>query len=99
MNVRMLLVAVLLSILTLLLMAQGGSTGTILGIAASKSGAVIPGAEVDLTNVGTSVITYVETSSAGEFTAPYLPADTYRIVVQLPGFQRFAVDSIQLAVA
>ncbi len=99
MKIRTLWIAVLLCLPAPLLLAQGGSTGTILGTVTDNSGAVIAKAGVDITNVGTNVTTHAETSSAGDFTAPYLTSGVYRIAVQSSGFQKSVTDNVQLAVA
>jgi len=99
MKLRMLLMSLLLWIPANLLFAQGGSTGTILGTVTDNSGAVIASAGVDITNIGTTVTTHTQTSSAGDFTAPYLPPGVYRITVQSAGFQKAVTDGVQLAVA
>ena len=54
MKTRTLWIAILLCVPAPLLLAQGGSTGTILGTVTDNSGAVIARASVDITNVGTT---------------------------------------------
>jgi Carboxypeptidase regulatory-like domain/TonB-dependent Receptor Plug Domain len=99
MKFRVLWILILLCVPASLLLAQGGSTGTILGTVTDNSGAVIARASVDITNVGTGVTTHSETSSAGDFTAPYLTSGTYKIVVESAGFQKGVTDNVPLAVA
>ncbi len=81
-----------------LLYGQGGANGTILGTVTDNSGAVLANAGVDVTNVATSVTTHTQTSSTGDFTVPYLQPGTYRVTVQVPGFQKSVTDNVGLVV-
>jgi hypothetical protein len=56
MKVRFLSVILALFFSASLLYAQGGATVTILGTVMDNSGAVVPQANVDVTNVATSVV-------------------------------------------
>jgi hypothetical protein len=69
------------------LFAQGGSEGTILGTVADSSGAVVPKAQVEVTNVGTGVTDTVFTNDAGEYSVPSLHPNQYRVTVKMSGFQ------------
>jgi hypothetical protein len=61
--------------------------------------AVVPGASVVLTNQDTKVTTELVTTEAGLFTAPYLPAGTYTVAVELPGFAVFRRTGIVVGTA
>ena len=50
-----------------------------------------------VTNEGTNIATELVTNEAGQFTALYLPAGTYRIEVKLTGFATFRRTGIALA--
>ena len=82
-----------------LLYGQAGATGTILGTVADNSGAVVAKAGVDITNIATGITKHTETTSSGDYTAPYLQPGTYRVTVQAAGFQKSVVDGIALVVA
>ena len=56
-------------------------------------------ASVNITNVATGSITHTETSSSGDYTAPFLQVGTYKVTVEAPGFQKSVVDNISLVVA
>jgi hypothetical protein len=75
------------------------STGTILGTVTDNSGAVVAKASVNITNVATGNVTHAETSSSGDYTAPFLQVGTYKVTVEAPGFQKSVVDNISLVVA
>lgn len=94
---RLLMVALLCAPVQLLI-AQGGSTGTILGTVTDSSGALVPNARIDVINSLTGVPTHTQAGSAGQYTAPYLSPGKYRIEVQAPGFEKFVAQNVQLAV-
>ena len=81
MRVRNVLACVLVVMSAGWLYGQGGANGTILGTVTDNSGAVVANAKVDVTNVATGVTTHAETSSDGDFTAPYLAPGAYRVTV------------------
>lgn len=92
------LVVLLITLFANLLYGQGGANGTILGTVTDSSGAAVVNAGVDVTNVATSVTNHTQTTSAGDFTVPYLQPGTYRVTVQVPGFQRSATEDVALVV-
>lgn len=74
-------------------------TGTINGVVEDSSGAVIPGAEVIITNVGTGVIERsLKADSGGRYEAPALLAGTYQITVRSQGFETVVINSVVLSV-
>src|SRR5215471_13669498 len=77
--------------------ALGQSTfGTILGTVHDQSGGVMPGCAVTVENVGTSLRRSVLTDETGSYTASNLEPGTYKVKVELPGFQVAEYTSIQL---
>src|SRR6266481_8145560 len=99
MRVRNLLGCVIIIISAGWVYGQGGAVGTILGTVTDNSGAVVANASVDVTSLATGVTSHAQTSSSGDFTAPYLKPGTYKVTVQAPGFQKSVVDNIGLDVA
>jgi len=73
-------------------------TGTIQGIVQDASGAVVPGADVSVINVGTNEVRHVTTDRGGAYVAPQLKPGIYRVVVELSGFKTATVDQIKLDV-
>jgi len=67
--------------------AQVGGTGSIQGTVTDPSGAVIAGAEVSATNVTTGVVTTRNSTDAGYFVIPLLPAGEYSVTIKKEGFQ------------
>src|SRR5215813_784087 len=60
--------------------------GSISGTVSDSNGAVIPGATVRITNVGTGLVRTLTTSDSGQFSAPALPVGEYAARVEKTGF-------------
>jgi hypothetical protein len=74
-------------------------TGTVNGIVADASGAVIPGATVTITNAETGVVERtMKTDKGGRYGAAALLSGTYKITVQAQGFQTSVVPRVVLDV-
>jgi len=80
----------------LLTVAGYGQTfrGAINGTVNDPSGAVVAGATVKATNLGTAVAITATTTSDGAFAFQDLPLGTYKIEVTATGFQSIVVDNI-----
>ncbi len=86
-------------VLLLAVSAAGQSTtGTITGTVSDVTGAVLPGVEVTVTNVGTNLTRSLITNESGLYTAPQLPLGNYRVEALLPGFQTAVRSGITLNV-
>ncbi|MCI0389964.1 MAG: carboxypeptidase regulatory-like domain-containing protein [Acidobacteria bacterium] len=73
----------------------GGIAGTI----TDHNGAVVPGATVTITNLGTNRIITVRTSKDGVFTAELLEPVLYRVSVEVPGFKRSILENVKVDTA
>jgi hypothetical protein len=94
-----LLVVAALSITTApLLMAQTGSTGALTGTVTDPSGAVISGATVTATNVGTGQERSVTTSANGAYKFGLLSPGNYSVKFSASGFKTAEVPSIKVNV-
>ena len=62
--------------------------GEITGTITDSSGAVIPGAQVTVTNVDTGATRTVQTNEAGAYTVPFLNPGVYNITAELGGSRR-----------
>jgi hypothetical protein len=82
---RVLIAAILL---TWLAFAQS-PLGTVTGIAIDPSGAPIPNIKVTLINQNTGVRQDAETNQAGLYSFPNLPAASYKLTAEAPGFRQF----------
>jgi hypothetical protein len=88
-------------VLTLLLAFAVGAeaqvtTATIYGRVEDPSGAVIPGASVDVVNEATGVTKAATTNDRGEFAIPYVPVGPYTITVGSEGFSNHEQTGINL---
>src|SRR6185312_7309047 len=75
---------------------QAGGTGSIQGTVTDPTGAVVAGASVSALNVTTGVETTRQTTDAGFYVLPLLPAGEYKLSVKATGFQTFAQEHIVL---
>jgi outer membrane receptor protein involved in Fe transport len=62
---------------------------TLTGIVKDPSGAVIPGAQVTVTNIATGVVAKVTASDGGSYLVLNLNPGEYLVQVEAPGFQKF----------
>jgi Carboxypeptidase regulatory-like domain/TonB-dependent Receptor Plug Domain len=72
------------------------ATGTIAGVIADPSGAVIQNAKVMVTNSGTKVGSATSTDANGFYQVPHLPIGSYQVTVEAPGFSRAASAPVAL---
>lgn len=78
--------ALLIFCLSLTGLAQSIDRGALSGTVTDSSGAVLPGAAVTITNVGTQAQRTVITGDDGRYNAQFLPPGEYTIEVSVPGF-------------
>lgn len=76
----------------------GQGVGTVLGTVTDSSGAVVVAASVDITNTQTGVVSHTQSSSAGDYTVPYLQPGTYKVAVKAAGFQTSESNVFSLTV-
>src|SRR5262249_10590310 len=81
-----------------LLQAQISATAQISGIVSDSTGAVLPGAEITVTQTGTGITRSAITSETGAYVLPNLPVGPYRLEASLPGFRSFVQTGIVLQV-
>ncbi|HKO10390.1 MAG TPA: carboxypeptidase-like regulatory domain-containing protein, partial [Acidobacteriaceae bacterium] len=77
--------------------AQGGGNVAITGTVTDPSGAVLPGAHVNVTQVNTSVVRTVVTNDSGQFNVPSLPPGNYSVAVKAEGFKQYVQTVVLLA--
>src|SRR5881397_1730511 len=74
------------------------ANGRISGTVKDQTGALIPGAEVTVTDTARGVIRTLATGEAGAYLAPNLLPSTYTIRAAFPGFQTWQRENIRLEV-
>lgn len=84
-------------LLPLPLLAQG-TTGTISGTVRDQTGAVLPGASIQVTSQETGRVRTVATDSAGRYRVPSLELGTYSVQASLAGFRTAVKPGIVLTV-
>src|SRR3954453_3395173 len=89
---------ILLAALSSPLLAQTIS-GTITGTVHDSSGAAVPDATIAVTNTSQNSIVFTgKSSSAGQYTAPFLPVGNYAVIADAAGFQKAQRTGIKLDV-
>ncbi|MBS1822334.1 MAG: carboxypeptidase regulatory-like domain-containing protein [Acidobacteria bacterium] len=78
------------------LFAQGTDLGTLRGTVADPSGAVVPNARVEITDLDTHTVQVVNTDGHGLYQAAALPSGHYQITVSAEGFSPVIVKGIVL---
>ncbi|HEX4758465.1 MAG TPA: carboxypeptidase-like regulatory domain-containing protein [Terracidiphilus sp.] len=74
-------------------------TGTINGVVTDPSGAVVPGANVTISNAETGVIERsIKTDTGGRYEAAALLSGSYKIIVQASGFATSLISPVALNV-
>ncbi|HTM51638.1 MAG TPA: TonB-dependent receptor, partial [Bryobacteraceae bacterium] len=74
------------------------ATGTIDGTVYDKSGAVVPGAQITVTNVNTNLARRVHSDGAGKYTVPFLPVGLYKVLAEKEGFAGALKQNVELQV-
>src|ERR1700732_3750441 len=72
--------------------------GTLSGSVSDKSDAVVPQAQIVVTNTATGVAHNVTTNADGFYTAPDLLPGPYEVTISAPGFATLARSGITLTV-
>ena len=73
--------------------------GAITGTVVDALGALIPAAQVNLTNKDTGAHHETVTTGTGNYTLPALPVGTYTLSVEHPGFSKYERANIEVQVA
>lgn len=76
-------------------LAAQSVTGTLVGTVTDATG-VIPGAKILVTNQGTGVIWPATSSQSGDYIVPNLPAGSYRIRAEHPGYRTVTIENVNL---
>lgn len=73
--------------------------GSITGTVSDPTGAVVPGAEVTVTDNATHAVSTAKTSSAGTFTIPGLAFGTYTVTIGAQGFSKWETNNVKVITA
>jgi hypothetical protein len=90
------LATALLFLLTFTHAAFGQTGGTITGLISDPAGAVVANAPVEAKNTATGVVLSAATSATGNYVLGAVPAGTYEINVNLPGFKKYTRTGVEV---
>ncbi len=74
-------------------------TGSITGTVTDNSGAVVPNAQIQVSNASHGVSRTTTTNNSGDYLVAGLPPGTYNIVITAPGFTKYEANGLILRVA
>lgn len=80
------------------LFAQANTTATLRGTVMDKTQAVIPNADVRISNKETGLVRTVTTGSEGLYVFNLLPAGHYEVRISMKGFSTAAFENVELTV-
>jgi outer membrane receptor protein involved in Fe transport len=72
------------------------NVSSLTGVVTDPAGAMVPGAQIVITNQNTGISTRTQTNSAGVYSAPSLISGTYLVTAEAPGFRRKQVRDLTL---
>jgi hypothetical protein len=96
---RQLALVVFVLVLTAASAAAQQDAATVTGEVTDPTGAVVPGATVTVTNLGTGIALTTVTNDSGLYSLPGLRPGDYTLVIEFQGFSKFARTGITLQVA
>lgn len=90
---------VLIAVASAPVYAQTAATGTVSGTVKDSSGAVVPGAEVQLIDLATNQSRNQVTNDIGQYIFPTVLPGEYKVTVTMPGFRQAVVSQLKVDVA
>jgi len=97
-GIALLWVSWLMALCTSSALAQSQTTGRIAGTVKDPRGALIVGAEVNISSEATTEERKVTTDNQGNFTVALLPSGIYRVRIKASGFNFLLLDSVQVVI-
>jgi len=79
--------------------SQGIATGSMSGLVADPTGAIVPGAKVTATNTATNQEFVGETNEAGLIALRAIPPGMYKITISSKSFRTAVIESVEVTVA
>src|SRR5687768_1442384 len=71
-------------------------TATLVGTVKDTSQAIIPGATIEATRVGTDIVRSTVTNDRGDYTIVSLQPGIYQVAAELSGFRRVLLERVEL---
>src|SRR5688572_5070259 len=91
-------IALLILLFTPALLFGQSEKGAIAGAVSDSTGALVQGATVTITDLGTNTSQTFTTNDEGLFEAPFLVPGTYKVSVTAPGFSTMVVNEVVVSV-
>lgn len=79
--------------------AQTASTGTVIGTVTDPSGAVVPGAQIELRDITTGSVRTTSSNSSGQYSFVGVQPGTFAVKGTRPGFEPMAVPNVVVEVS
>ena len=98
MVMRKLLATLVLFVIGVSLAMAQGTTATILGTVRDQTGAVLPGVNVQVSNLETGRVRNVATDAGGRYRVPALELGSYSVQGSLAGFRTFSKSGVVLTI-
>ena len=95
-RMRFVVLAAMLALAPVLVLPQTSATGLLTVAVVDPSGAVVPGANLELTDAATNVVRKAATLENGVYTFPNLPFGEYKLAVSKTGFGNELFTAIQV---
>lgn len=86
-------------VLSVVIFAQSGTTGSLSGLVTDATGAIISNATITLTNTATGAARNTTSDSEGRWKAAVLEVSIYKITFEATGFKRGNVENIGVEAA
>ena len=90
-------VSLALALSSVLVLGQSGR-GTITGVVKDSTGAMVPGAEILITNTENGLELNTQTTESGVYRIPYVPPGKYTMTATLTGFRKAVRENIEVHV-
>src|SRR6185295_10843702 len=91
--------ALLVLVLVATALAQTATTGAIVGSVTDKTGAIVGGADVELTSAATNQTTKVQSNADGQYVFPSVLPGNYKLLVTKAGFRKASVNDLKIDVS
>src|SRR5271170_4436580 len=98
MGMRIFLGLVVMLAVCLVPLGAQTTAGSIVGTVTDPSGAIVAGATVTITNIGTNIAVKTTSDSSGEYVVTPLEVGKYSVAVEATGFKRSIRPDIQVNV-
>lgn len=98
MSRKLALFATAVSLTLVLVCAAGAQTASIAGTVVDSTGAVVPGAEITVSNTDTGAVRTVNSGDTGVYAVTNLTVGKYRVEIKKQNFAQFRVTDITLTV-